>query len=708
MLNKLCPSAGGIDIGSDDASMDTDEIIDLSKDRVLVSSTDLAQAIQRLQSLIASHPNPGLCKRLLRPVLLSLWALSSWSNPDEDIKERISQPAKELLTVYIRLTGSPDAFERIIQNMTYNGGESTSQQPAWEYKPAPDGGLHIVATRETLSERGQHQPVSLEEGDEKIEAFLDLLDSTASDVDTSSVFLNLFGRWLKASRSVDTSKILVKEEEIDEKDPDPMKQLIEVKLLQRMMEKFRDKLVSRSDHALELVSQVLSNSETMAEDDESTAVALSILNLVVTAPNFRKAKVDPTVLAPLESALGRIAAGSDDVAGTARNLSLLLKYRDDAEELTGSTPGPSARQVEDRKTYNLAISYITQADSPPPVRAEGLNLISTLVTAHSPILDIPSVLVLLSSLISDGEDYINLQVIKIFTQLVDNHPKSVTRELLDHLVDAKERAPVDTRLRFGEALAQVIERMGETFTGDAAKQVGEALLATAGRRGYRPKTEAKQAKEEQRRKMKHREAEEMWEGEIPDLSEDISEEEKARKEILTSIVEGWESKRGSEDIRIRTSAFSILAIAIETNVAGLGSTLVSASVDLCVNILTMEPGVETGILRRAAVLLILSFVKALDQARQAGRRLGFGLTTESREDISRILNYVADTDSDGLVRQHAKDVVESLENWEMTTVLPGEDQSQSPSLTRLAGLSVDPDRASSTNFGPGPRIEEIE
>jgi hypothetical protein len=640
-------------------------------------------------------------------MLLPLWALSSWPNAEKHAKENICLPARELLEVYLRLTASSDAFEKMIQNITYAGGEVTTD-PTWIYKPAADGGLHIVASREIPSGSTRAKQVSLEAVEMKVDALLDLLDSVASDIDISSIFLDLFKRWLKVGRPAEPPGILIKEE-VGNQDLDPMKQLIEVRLLQRMMERFPDKLVSRSDHALELVSQVLSSSGDATEGNESTSVALSILNLVVTAPSFRKAKVDPEVLAPLESALDRLTTVDDaDVSGTARNIALLLRYRDEAEVLTGSASGPTARQIEDRKTYNLAISYITQADSPPPVRAEGLNLISTLVMAHSPVLDIQSILVLMSSLLSDSEDYINLRVIQIFQQLVDHHPKSVTRELLDHFVDAKEMAPVDTRLRFGEALAQVIERLGETLTGDVAQQVGEALLATAGRRGYRPKTEAKQAKEEQRRRMKHREAEEAWEGDIPDLSEDITEEEKTRKEILANIVEGWESKRGSEDIRIRTSAFSVLAIAIETSIAGLGSTLVSSAVDLSVNVLTMEPDIENGILRRAAVLLILSFVKALDQAKQTGRRLGFGLTNQSREDILRILNYVADTDNDGLVRQHARDVVESLENWEMSTFMPPEDSTQGPSLTRLAGLSVNPDRSSASGFGTGPRIEEIE
>ena len=141
----------------------------------------------------------------------------------------------------------------------------------------------------------------------------------------------------------------------------------------------------------------------------------------------------------------------------------------------------------------------------------------------------------------------------------------------------------------------------------------------------------------------------------------------------------------------------------------------------------MEPELEKAILRRAAIVLILSFVRALHEAREAGRRLGFGLTQQSQEDILRILRYVADMDEDGLVKQHAVDVVESLENWQMTSLLPpasegGDMLSGGPSLgglTGLAGLSINPadigtSSSSTSALSSGqtlpirPRIEEIE
>ena len=143
----------------------------------------------------------------------------------------------------------------------------------------------------------------------------------------------------------------------------------------------------------------------------------------------------------------------------------------------------------------------------------------------------------------------------------------------------------------------------------------------------------------------------------------------------------------------------------------MGPTIVSAGVDLCLNILAMEPELEKGILRRAAIIVILSFVKALDEARQSGKSLGFGLTDQSRADIQRTLEYIAASDNDGLVQEHARDVVESLENWGMASLLPRE--SASSGLGNLAGLRVNPSVnlpgvANTETIGGRPRIEEIE
>lgn len=680
------------------------KIIDLSKDRVLVSAEQLAQALFRLQALLISHPNPSLSKRLLHPIILPLWALASSIRPQAHCEEHYCQPAQNLLRIYLKLAAEPQRIETVIQNLLFKG--SNEGDLRWRFRETASGDIEVIKPRDTVNEGAmQFEWTDIEP---KVESLIELIKSVCSAEDVSSIFTELFGRWFSANTKKNDDVLLTK---VDETQTDPVNQLIQVKMLQRMMDAFPSQLATGSDSILRMVEPILKQGADEG-DDETVPVALSLLNIVVTAPNFVKARTNKDLIQSVEVSLERLSkADLGSSSATARNLSLLLKYRDELDDPSERPSAPTSRQVEDRKTYDLALSYITQSDSPPPVRAEGLSLLQSLIVENSPVLDIPATLVLMSSLLQGDDDYINLRLIKMYTQLANKHPKTVTKDLVEHYVDAEEKASVDIRLRFGEALLQVIERLGEMFTGDTARQVAEALLATAGRRGYRPKTEQKQQREEKLRLMKQKRAEKEWGGEVPDLGsdEEETEEDKANKELLTQIISGWDSKKGSEDIRIRGSALSILAVGIETNLPGVGSSLVSASVDLSVNILTVESGLEAGILRRSAVLVILAFVKALNKAKETSRRVGFGLTEESQEDIKRVLSYVASTDNDGLVKQHASDVVESLDNWRLGSLVPQtQEQASGTTLTRLAGLSVDPERAALANRTSRPRIEEIE
>lgn len=715
ILKAINPSIGKASNSDSLADDGSDGVVDLSKNTVLVNADQLAQGLFRLQALLISHPNPSLSKRLLHPVILPLWALASWIRPKPHCEENYCQPAQNLLRIYLKLATEPQRLQTVIQNLPYKG--STEEDMLWTFEATATGDIQIIKPRRVLDDGvAQYEWTDI---DPKVESLIELLKSVASQEDVSSIFTDLFSTWFSANVKESSTDFLAK----DERDrPDPVNQLTQIKVLQRMMDTFPSQLASGSDSILKMVEPILGQGADKV-DDETVPVALSLLNIVVTAPSFEKARADQDIIRSIESSLEQLSrADAGDTSATARSLSLLLKYRDELDDPDDKPIAPNPRNMEDRKTYDLALSYITQSDSPPPVRAEGLNLLQTLIVGNSPVLDIPAALVLLSSLLQEDEDYIILRVVKIYTQLANKHPKTVTGDLLDHYVDAGEKSSTDTRLRFGEALLQVIERLGETFAGETASQVAEALLATAGRRGHRPKTEARQIKDERLRRMKQERAEKEWGGEVPSLDDDDEDEDgngaenkeaekkdtAADRELLARIVSGWDSKKGGEDMRVRASALSILAVGIETNVAGVGPALASAAVDLSANVLAMEPGPEAGILRRSAALVVMAFVRALSRAKEAGRRVGFGLTGESAAEIRRVLGYVAETDNDGLVRQHARDVVESLDNYDLGSVV-AEARAPEMGLTRLAGLSVDPERTVlADRSNARPRIEEIE
>ncbi|KAK2593396.1 hypothetical protein QQS21_008884 [Conoideocrella luteorostrata] len=684
----------------------TDEIIDLSRDKVLSNRHQLAAALRRLKVLIFSNPSPGLCKRVLKPVILQLWALAALSKPPEVVAERYCTPAEKLLHTYLTLFGKLENIDPIIQNILCRGCAETSDS-SWQYQLVDGLGIDVVTSPHSST------GISLVEIEPRAEKLVKLIANSCSIEEISDIFLALLRRWTISMGK--QSQPEIRTTTSDKTTSPAVQELAEVSVLQKLMELVPETLVSHFDQLLGIICQVLRGDERAPLGNDVVSVVLSLLNLVVTSTTFQRSDIQPQDLHIIEESLDRIGnSGNDEVSGTARNLALLLKYQDEVETSSNELPSAhSAQQIEDRRTYNLAMNYITgDGGNPPPVVSEGLNMLSNLVLAESSILDISAVTVLMSNLLKDNEDYINLRVIKLFTQLANKHPKSTIQELLDNYLDTQEHSTTDIRLRFGEAIIQVIERLGQTFAGAVAEQTGESLLSIAGRRGYRPKTMAKQAREDKLAKLRKDKA--ALNNDVDDdndgLDEDVqmTEADRADNEILAQIVQGWESKRGSEDVRMRASALSIFGAALETNITGMGPDLVSNAVDLCINVLTLERDMEYSILRRAAILVILGFVHALNEAREAGRSLGFGLTDSSREVIQRTLSYVADTDNDGLVQRHARDVAESLKNWQLGSLLPQQDDT-TVGLARLAGLSVNPGGSMSQASGKSrPRIEEVE
>lgn len=607
-------------------------------------------------------------------------------------------------------SSSFDVLSTILQNITFNG-RSDQQKMCWKYNTDCSGGLFVedMGCKNEPRNASDLDIAQIDNATERFISFLGLFEPIPDfKTEISSLFTGLCTKWLSSQDTRKEMPVLTRMSL--QEDSDTMeRKIIEAKVMQKMMNAFPDKLVSDSTQVLDLVRQVLSDFTALKKsqqdvDNDAIPIALSLLNIVLTSPSSR-GSTDSSNLESIQTSLKSIhRMNYDGISTTAQNLLLLLKFRGTIEEPhTDSATGPTDQQVEDRKSYNLALSYLTIIDSPPPVRVQGLELLSNLVRTNSSVLDIPALLVLYSSLLLNEDEYIYLRAIQSIIQLSQRHPRSVVKDVIERYVDPNEDYQLDQRLRLGEALLQIIQNNPAAFNGDTARSVVEGILFIASRRGRRPKDEQQRRKALKTKQREHAEAEEAWDGEVPQLFDEDNEDE----EMLAQIVAGWESKRGEEDVRIRASALSILGEAMEANISGMSSTLVSKAIDTSIHILTLEPSPSSGILRRAAILLIMHFVKALDTARSEGKKLGFGFVGQSLSDVKRILGYVQETDGDGLVRQHARDVVEGLAAWEMNSFIPSVMQQQGE-IGELAGLSIKPSSGLAEDGRMKPRIEEIE
>jgi Required for nuclear transport of RNA pol II C-terminus 1/Required for nuclear transport of RNA pol II C-terminus 2 len=615
-----------------------------------------------------------------------------------ELEEQYHAPAGFLLQILLQLSPDGSHLRTIAKNIMYLGNRDPSRL-CWTYK-ASGTGIQIeelLSHEETLVDVDELDMIAL---DKRVESFIELLKPLKENDFVSELFLSLCKGWLLSANKLAQARILTTPE-LPQRESDDVEGLINVKIMHKMMDLLPNRLIGDSMQALELSDEVLREAVRRGvnlDDDDTVAVTLSLLNIVFTSASFNSVSKGQNIYKSIRSSLESISRRTEcEVSSTARNLLLLLHFQAADVTYPESTPD---KDFEDRKFYNLGLSYLESADSPPPVRAQGLDLISGLVASNSAILDIPAILILLSLILQDDDEYIYLKVIKCFILLSIKHPKAVIHNLIERYVDSQEEASLDTRLRLGEALLQVVQKAGETLTGDLARETGSALLSIAGRRGCRPKGEVEKQKRAELSKKRNKEAEEAWDGPVPQIEEPTIEDQ-----ILGKIVEGWEGKRGEEDVRIRASALSLFGSALETNVAGMGSAIISSAVDLSINVLALELEPEKAILRRSAILLVMSLLRALDKAQEGGKRLGFGFAGQSLDDVLRILQYISGTDSDGLVRQHAKDVMEGLRTWQVKSLVGGSDKSMTE-LRELAGLSVN--LGGSSAGAQRPRIEEIE
>ena len=671
---------------------------------ILVDESELDLALRRLSTLVFSHPNPGLTRRLLRPLLKPLWAIATIGRLAAN--KSIRELGLSLLQTYFKVSTDTDRISLLTEDLLYDGEPSSGTDKGWQY-------VLTDADRMTIQKRGQINSTNanierMGEVGARVDYFVQLLKAgIVSDEQIGRIFLATTRLWLSSAQKPPAKHSRVGADDDEDQVGDALRLLVNAKLVQSMLEHLKDRLGHSSGQILQLVKQILdgfvaeqeverrrirnlksptlsglqhivnvenkvesspeisheSRNYTTSERAELITIALSLLSSVMSSMDLAVANQDQAVLSFIKPSLLYISKTSVlpvDTTTTALNLANLVDFLASSphDPTEGKISQPD-RLLEDRKAHSLALNYL--ADPIPPVRAQGFSLITDLIKASSPIIDIPATSSLLISLLQDSDEFIYLNAIKALSSLADKHSRTVTRLMVERYVDRSEELSLDQRLRLGEAILQMIQRLGDVLSGDAAQLVGEACLDLAGRRGKRPKGAEEKLRKTRLRQGRSQEAREAWGGELPQIGDEEPADQEA--ELLARIVEGWEGKDGEEDVRIRTSALTLFGAAIEINIAGLGSQLVSSAVDLALSVLTLETNEERSILRRSAVLLILNLIEALEQAREENRNLGFGLAGENLQDVVRVLRYVEATDEDSVVREHAATVATQLELW---------------------------------------------
>ncbi|KAL1384357.1 hypothetical protein HDK64DRAFT_302438 [Phyllosticta capitalensis] len=753
----------------------------------LVPEDRLKRAMSRLTALLSSHPNPGLTSRLLGNLMLPLWALLDYAK-SRPIARFWADTARKLLLTYFRLGAGSNQLEKLATNLFWNGPN------AWEYGPGNEGGVEVRHRQAVLEEESIIEKMTMM--DQRLESFQSVLTSdSVEDHDIGELFVKLTRRWLLPT-SISTEPAKRQKLEVGD-EQDPFQSLIIAKLVMAILENFKEKLTSDPDNLIELVAQLLgqwveddrakrkrsndlrkanyaglssivqdgtrqskpgqieADEPAKVEAGEIVPVALSLLNALISADNFKptvQTSATLSAILPTLELLRNPPPGTDlpaSVSMTASNLtsqlSSLLNIPSGPSKSAATSARPTTISENDRQTLNTALNELTQSEH-APVRAAALSSIASLAASQSPFPDLPGLtLFLLRTALPDPDDFVHLHAIKTLVALSARDPPLITRLLTDAFLDPKEEAVgeagLDGRLKVGEALGKIIGEVRDAsasaigasaISNDAINvldRISHAAVTLAGRRGKRPRDlkERQRAAMAERRKQKA--AERAWGGAVPNIPGITAAEEDeednggnaADIEALSRIVTGWSETGVSEDLRLRALALSILSTALESPVTlkmllrgKETQSVVLEAVDVALKVLMLEQEERHAILRRAALVVLWSLIKGIGDS-EDGNDLAGMLPSEMWEEIEGVARWAHDTEVDVLAKGHAGEILAALEACKTgqllgstslnTGILP-RGMTSELGLGELKGLSL--------NLNPGEKkgkkmvIEEVE
>ena len=653
----------------------------------------LKTALDRLSSIVLLHANPGLTKRLVGPILLPLWGVQCYALDNR--RNNWANEVHKILSTYMKISATESQLQLLIDSLLWEG------PPLWTYVPGASGGI-AIRPRE---DGGSSPPIMARiviSINTRIEQYSNLLRAAVMrDDQLCNIFTRASKRWLLGSPYASEKR---RSEVLGEDSGNPMESLINAKLTQRLLEDYKDKIFSSIEGIIQLIEPIISafvaehrrfqeelikgqqpslvglrgiaRDEGMigdeVESEEAASAALGLLSAILSSSERSFGDIDPESIDSIQDSLKYIAQiqtlRDNSLGMTASNILMLLQLHSGMHEVKSNRDVKLIDDMADqRNEHRKALHFLS--DELIPVRAQGLSALTDLISKASPILNIQSTVTLLISMLQDEDEYIYLSAIKTLGLLASNHPKTVIKMLLESYVDPHEESTLDIRIKVGEALNKTIEHLGQLFTEETAKLVGESMIATASRRGVRPKTLHQRERAKKKAERARKEAEEAWDGEIPGEEDGASDEKMEANAYIAKILDGWADTGREEDIRIRTSALSIMSTAIETNIAGVGASITSATIDCGLAILKLEKDDDRAILRRAAVMVILSVIKSLDTAEERGQQLGFGFAGENLAEVVTVLRYVRVTDTDDVVIGHIRALIESLEAWQQKSIL---------------------------------------
>jgi hypothetical protein len=729
---------------------DTSQVRVLKKDLmrlVLVSQADLTISMNRLQVMVLSNPSSALTGRLIRPILVPLWAIYAYDG-SPIIHSDWNKMALKLLEVFLKRCGTVEILLDIIHNLLWDGPSE------WTFRPGSEGGIEIRARSEE-EDKSMLSIVSQVHG--KVSAFVQLLSNeTFEDEKIVKLFLDLIKPSNLEHNSTESKKS--SSNYLLDSEPDVAEELIRQQLIQALLQTRSNQLVANPKQMLEFIDQIidqavrqkaneqvpthiqrnptLANLSTIVEhqimsetidpsqSENLLATSVSLLNVILGVPNLNvnDLQMSRAILRNLdrlsETDSTSIAASTLSTINAAR---AKLKFVLDPANNDKQYKAESSLQLDQDLLERVAQDLLSTS---APERTAAVKGLQRFIMINTMALDVPTVFNLLMNQIkNDSDEFVFLAAISALQSLATaRDPIFVIRNTVESFQDTHEISDVDGRLRIGEALATVIQAvMMEDFhhqNPDLAKlnstirHVAEVTIAVASRRGVRNRESKDRNREKRIENLNRRKEDKEWDGQGPRVSktpqdidgEGLNESDRILRyqdiQLAHSILNTWENTGLEEDLRIRTSALSILGELLEHCPSAFTPKLLEYSIVVARSVLYLEQGIGKEILRRAAVNVYISQLRAIISAKESKETV----QADGMQwfEIENILRRVKDTDTDDLTREYASTALDGIESWKVSNLMEASHHGDSSAISELRVLGMNAPKGSTV------KIEEID
>lgn len=305
------------------------------------------------------------------------------------------------------------------------------------------------------------------------------------------LFLSVMNRWVRA-----TGNSMKKEDTLNENVQNSLLVLVDLKLLEKMNEHFKDDIIRKPQDVLLLVDELLDFCGEDAIDDKYSSIAgatqdsddeddetedpavneesflvqpessntfitlLKLLSAVLSSTKPEELIGSKTILESITNTLSRYDR-NESCQSLKTNISKIL-----ARDFVLNTQEDGDKLKTQKFLLQKAMANLN--DSSVPIRAHGLYELRSLIEQKSPLLETELVLNLHIKQLHEQDPFIYLNAIKGLVSLCQVQPEKSMEFLLDFYRNENRKHCLDDLLRVGEVLMNYIMDSGELFSGKSA------------------------------------------------------------------------------------------------------------------------------------------------------------------------------------------------------------------------------------------------